>query len=110
MSAAPDEIREPGTEPPQPDVSGSDLEGLDEVHGRICTDCRHVWIGGFDQTELGLDPETSSTLSDSARAFAESARHISCAEEEDTGHGYFDCLICNTTSIGGYKVIAYLVP
>jgi hypothetical protein len=109
MNAAPEASQEPGTEPSRPDGS-NDLEGLDEVHGRICTDCRNVWIGGFDEIELGLDPETSSTLSDSARAFAESARHISCAEEEDAGHGYFDCLICDVTSIGGYKVIAYLVP
>lgn len=86
-----------------------DLDALDQVHGHICTECRLVWVGGFDAQELGLDPD-SSTLSDSARAFAESARHISCAEEEDAGHGYFDCLICDVTSIGGYKAVAYMVP
>lgn len=100
MSAAPGETQEPA----------GDLEGLDEIHGHICTDCRHVWIGGFDENELDLDPETSSTLSNSARAFAESAKHISCAEDEDAGNGYFDCLICNVISIGGYKVIAYMAP
>ncbi|MEO3931333.1 hypothetical protein WMO79_00775 [Micrococcaceae bacterium Sec7.4] len=87
-----------------------DLEGLDEVHGHICDDCRHAWVGGMDERELGLDPEISSTFSDSARGFAESARHISCADEEDAGHGYFDCLICDVTSIGGFKAIAYMKP
>lgn len=88
----------------------NDLEGLDEVHGHICDDCRLAWVGGVDEHELGLDPEISSTFSDSARGFAESAKHISCADEEDAGHGYFDCLICDVTSIGGFKAVAYTVP
>ena len=87
----------------------SDLKGLDRVHGHLCNDCRLVWVGGFDETELGLDPECA-TLSDSSRAFAESARHISCADEEDSDNGYFDCLVCDTTSISGFKTVAYLVP
>lgn len=87
-----------------------DLQGLDEVRGHICGDCRLAWIGGMDERELGLDPETSSTFSDSARAFAESARHIECADDEDAGHGYFDCLICDVTSIGGYPATAYMKP
>ncbi|MCB5280639.1 hypothetical protein BJQ89_00361 [Arthrobacter sp. ES1] len=98
---------EPEAELPAP---RNDLEGLDEIHGHICGDCRCAWVGGMDERELGLDPEISSTFSDSARAFAESARHISCAEEEDAGHGYFDCLICDVTSIGGFKAIVYAVP
>lgn len=88
----------------------SDLEGPDEVRGHICGDCRLAWVGGVDERELGLDPETSSTFSDSARAFAESARHISCADEEDSGHGYFDCLICDATGIGGFNAVAYMAP
>jgi hypothetical protein len=100
------------TQDPQaaPESPAGDLEGLDEVHGHICGDCRLAWVGGHDERELGLDPEISSTFSDSARAFAASARHISCADEEDAGHGYFDCLICDVTSIGGFKVVAYMVP
>lgn len=94
----------------QPQPPPSDLEGLDQVHGHLCGDCRLVWVGGYDARELGLDPENSPTLSDSARAFAESARHIGCADEEDAGNGYFDCLICDVTSIGGHKVVAYMVP
>jgi hypothetical protein len=101
-----EDSREPAADSPSP---GSDLDGLDQVHGHICTECRLVWVGGFDEQELGLDPD-SSTLRDSARAFAESAKHISCAEEEDAGHGYFDCLICDVTSIDGYKAVAYMVP
>jgi hypothetical protein len=88
----------------------NDLEGLDEVHGHICGDCRLAWVGGMDERELGLDLEISSTFSDGARAFAESTRHISCADEEDPRHGYFDCLICDVTSIGGFKTVAYMVP
>lgn len=102
-----EQSREPQEEPQPP---ANDLEGLDEVHGHICTDCRLAWVGGHDEHELGLDPEISSTFSDSARAFAESARHISCADEEDAGHGYFDCLICDVTSIDGFKAVAYKVP
>jgi hypothetical protein len=100
-------VQEPQAAPATP---AGDLTGLDEVHGHICGDCRLAWVGGYDERELGLDPEISSTFSDSARAFAESARHISCADEEDAGHGYFDCLICNVTSIGGFKAVAYMVP
>lgn len=96
-------------EPEDETADQSDLKGLDRVHGHLCDDCRLVWIGGFDSTELGLDPE-SDTLSESPRAFAESARHISCADEEDSGNGYFDCLVCDTTSIGGFKAVAYMVP
>lgn len=109
MSAA-EPSPEPRDQEDRPEPPDSDLAGLDEVHGHVCGDCRLAWIGGYDERELGLDPEISSTFSDSARAFAESARHISCADEEDAGHGYFDCLICDVTSIGGYKAIAYMVP
>lgn len=100
------------TPEPEAEVTAvrNDLEGLDEIHGHICGDCRHAWVGGMDERELGLDPETSSTFSDSARAFAESARHIRCDDDEDAGHGYFDCLICDVTSIGGFKAVVYAVP
>lgn len=104
----------PAAQTPEPETAvaapANDLEGLDEIHGHICGDCRHAWVGGMDERELGLDPDSSSTFSDSARAFAESARHISCADDEDAGHGYFDCLICDVTSIGGFKAVAYMVP
>jgi hypothetical protein len=93
----------------EPQPRHSRLEGLDQVHGHLCGDCRLVWVGGYDERELGLDPD-SPTLSGSARAFAESARHISCADDEDSGNGYFDCLICDVTSIGGFKVVAYMAP
>lgn len=98
------------TPEPEARVAGNDLQGLDEVRGHICGDCRHAWVGGMDERELGLDPEISSTFSDSARAYAESARHIECADEEDAGHGYFDCLICDTTGIGGFAAVAYMKP
>ena len=87
----------------------SDLKSLDRVHGHLCDDCRLVWVGGFDAHEMGLDTD-SATLSTSAQTFAESTRHISCADEEDARNGYFDCLICDTTSIGGFKAVAYMVP
>jgi hypothetical protein len=92
------------------DTAGENLDGLDQIHGHICTDCRLVWVGGFDQHELGLDPETNSTFSPSAQAFAESTKHISAADEEDAGHGYFDCLICDDTCIAGHKAVVYMVP
>jgi len=98
------------TPEPEAQAAKNDLQGLDEVRGHICGDCRNAWVGGMDERELGLDPETSSTFSDSARAFAESARHIECADEEDAGHGYFDCLICDTTGIGGFPATAYMKP
>lgn len=104
-------------ENPEPQIPGPDalpggaLVGLDAVHGHLCDNCRLAWIGGFTEEELGLDPEISSTFSDSARGFAESAKHMACSEEPDPEHnGYFDCLICDETSIGGYQVIAFLVP
>lgn len=105
MSAA-----EQATAPPaDPQRAADRLEGLDQIHGHLCADCRLVWVGGHDERELGLDPD-SPTLSGSARAFAESARHLSCAGDEDAGNGYFDCLICDVTSIGGFKVVAYMAP
>lgn len=114
MSIADNELEspEPDSDIADPDNDTTDLgdlKGLDRVHGHLCDDCRLVWVGGFDETELGLDPE-SATLSDSSRAFAESARHISCADEENAGNGYFDCLVCDNTGIGGFKAVAYLVP
>lgn len=95
------------TQSPAADAPAVDLAGLDEIHGYLCDDCWLVWVGGFDAQEMGLDPD-SATLSDSARAFAESAKHIGCTEE--TAPGYFDCLICDVTSIGGHQAIAYMVP
>ncbi|KIA72716.1 hypothetical protein ANMWB30_24840 [Arthrobacter sp. MWB30] len=94
---------------PTPQPPKSNLDGLDEIHGRVCDDCRLVWIGGFDINELDLDPR-SPTLSDNARVFVESTLHMSCVDEEDAGHGYFDSLICDTTSIGGHEAVAYMKP
>lgn len=88
-------------------ASPSDLEGLDEKHGYLCPDCRLIWVGGFDPQELGLDPD-SDTLSDSARAFAESVRFFSCAETESSR--YYDCMICDVVGVGGYETVAYMVP
>jgi len=83
---------------------------LDEIHGRICNDCRLVWVGGFDAQETGLDPETSSTFSTSAEAFAESVKASNIADEEDTGHGYFQCLFCDETHIGGFTAVLKVTP
>ena len=105
--STPSDSRESKTEA---QLSGGDLEALDQIHGHLCNDCRLVWVGGYDVQELGLDPETSTAFSDAAQAFAESAKHISCADEEDTGCGYFDCLICNATGIDGYTTVVYMVP
>lgn len=94
----------------EPQHKAHDLDRFDQVTGHICSDCRHVWVDGTDAQELGLDQETSSTLSDSAEAFAELVKHIDCADTEDTANGYFDCLFCDDTCIGGYPVTLYLVP
>lgn len=104
MSAAEELLPAEEDQPPTP---GCDLEGLDEIHGHACDDCRLVWIGGFDAAEMGL-PSDSATLGDSARGFAESAKHLACTEE--TSAGYFDCIFCNVTGISGRKVIAFMKP
>ena len=74
------------------------------IKGYICADCRLVWVGGFDQQETGIDPD-SSTFSAGAEGFAELVDSIDCAEEEDSSNGYYDCLFCNETNIGGFKTV-----
>lgn len=101
--SAPEQLRESETGNQIP----ANSEDLDEIHGYADEDCRLIWVGGFDPTEMDLDPESPS-LGDSARAFAESAKHLSCTEE--TSPGYFDCIFCNVTGISGKKIIALMTP
>lgn len=94
----------------KPKHKADDLDRFDQVTGHICTDCRLVWVEGTDARELGLMPETSSTLNASTEAFVSSTKHLDCAGEEDTANGYFDCLFCNDISICGYAITVYMVP
>lgn len=101
--SAPEELLEQETE--LREIPDSD--GLDEIHGYADDDCWLIWVGGFDPTEMGLDPDSPS-LGDSARNFAESAKHLTSTDE--TSPGYFDCIFCNVTGISGKKIIALTVP
>lgn len=108
MSAVEGEVETPAPEEDDSTtIAASDLDGLDEIHGYICDDCRLIWVGGFDPKDMGLDQDIDA-LSDSARAFAESAKHIRCADQESSR--FFTCLICDVVSIGGYAAVAYMTP
>ena len=74
------------------------------IKGYICEDCRLVWVGGFDQQETGINTD-SSTFSAGAEGFAELVESIDCADAEDSGNGYFDCLFCSDTNVGGFKTV-----
>lgn len=82
---------------------------LDAITGFVCPSCRLIWVGGYTPEELGEDNIGDST-SDSAEAFIQSISALFVSKEPDHGHGYCDCLVCDTVLVDGHNATAYTKP